>query len=225
MLGGNFSSAEQCCHSLFPLSCRHKHRVLQRNPWPGSMVPVLSTPEQQWANSKSPGWEVLGKNVPTQQSSCTTWTRPQCCCFLCSVTIFNGPWKSLRQQRATHRNEGQKAFQKHPSEAGILELTLLTEGWVHSSNLRWAFFRQVVLKLSEQCQFQRTLSRRKPLFTSADDSWDSHTDYDTQIQGHRYSCQPFFLNGNLICDSADQCRCLIINLKKNYSLTSSITEP
>lgn len=108
-----------------------------------------------------------------------------CCCFLCSVNIFNEPCKSLRQWRANHRNGGRKAFQKQPSEAGILELTLLTEGWANTAGTWDEPFSGRWLKLSQQCQFQVTLSRRKPLCTSADDLWDSDTDYDTQIQDHR----------------------------------------
>lgn len=140
-----------------------------------------------------------------------------CCCFLCSVNIFNEPWKSIRQWKANHRNEGQKALQEHPSEAEILELTLLTEGWANSSNLRWAFFRQVALKSSQQCQFQG----RKRLFQFC--RWVMgfrHRLRHPNPGSQGYSYQPFTLNGNLICDSADQCRCL-----KNYYLTSSITEP
>lgn len=108
-----------------------------------------------------------------------------CCCFLCSGNIFNEPWKSLRQQRANHRNEGQKAFQKHPSEARILELTLLTEGWTNTAATWDEPFPGRWLKLTQQCQFQGTFSRRKPLFPSVDDLWDSDTDYYIQIQGHR----------------------------------------
>lgn len=116
------------CSSLGNETHGHSPRWAQCSPLQSSIEPT----QEPWPGA----FRQESANTAIQLHHLSTaWVLP-CAAASCALWIFNEPWKSLRQRRANHRNEGQKVFQKHPSEAGILELTLLTEGWANTAATR-----------------------------------------------------------------------------------------